>query len=74
MAYKTLGVRVSTYVRLKNAKLEGESFSALFERMLDRQERSGNIHSIIGSISKDDGEELKRIVKKNREQRRFSRI
>ena len=62
MAYKTLGVRLETYDRLKAAKKKGESFSDLFDRLLDRMDRRGSIREIAGSISKEDGEELKRIV------------
>jgi predicted CopG family antitoxin len=70
MGTKTLSIRDETYSQLKNAKLEGESFSDVIDRLLER--KKGNLSVYFGALK--DKELLEGLEEDSRKIRELSRL
>ena len=67
---KTISIRDDVYKNLKNAKREGESFSEVIERLLEK--KNLNIESYFGVLKGNPIlDELEELSKKMRETARF---
>ena len=70
MGTKTLSIRDETYTQLKNAKLEGESFSDVIDRLL--KNKKGNLSVYFGALQ--DKEFLEGLETDSRKIRELSRL
>jgi predicted CopG family antitoxin len=70
MGTKTLSIRDETYVQLKDAKLEGESFSDVIDRLLKK--KKGNLSVYFGALK--DEELLEGLEEDSRKIRKLSRF
>jgi len=70
MGTKTLSIRDETYAQLKDAKLEGESFSDVIDRLL--KTKSGNLSVYFGALK--DEELLEGLEEDSRNIRKLSRL
>jgi predicted CopG family antitoxin len=70
MGTKTLSIRDETYTQLKDAKLEGESFSDVIDRLLKKKE--GNLSGYFGALK--DKEFLEELDEDSRKIRELSRL
>lgn len=70
MGTKTISIRDETYIQLKNAKLEGESFSDVIDRLLERKKR--NLSAYFGALK--DRELLDGLEQDSRKIRELSRL
>lgn len=70
MGTKTLSIRDETYTQLKDAKLEGESFSDVIDRLLRKKE--GNLSGYFGALK--DKEFLEGLDEDSRKIRELSRL
>lgn len=66
MGSKTIGIRDEVYERLKARKRDDESFTDLVDRLLN--ESTPEWREGFGTLSKEDGDELERIVERSRSQ------
>jgi predicted CopG family antitoxin len=70
MGTKTLSIRDETYTQLKDAKLEGESFSDVIDRLLKKKEE--NLSGYFGALK--DKEFLEELDEDSRKIRELSRL
>ncbi len=70
MGTKTLSIRDETYAQLKSAKLEGESFSDVIDRLL--KNKKGDMSVYFGALK--DEELLDGLEEDSRKMRKISRL
>lgn len=70
MGTKTLSIRDETYTLLKNAKLEGKSFSDVIDRLLKKEK--GNLSAYFDALR--DDELLESLEEDSRKIRELSRL
>lgn len=70
MGTKTLSIRDETYSQLKSAKLEGESFSDVIDRLLKK--KKGNLSVYFGALKNE--ELLEGLEEDSRKIRKLSRF
>ena len=70
MGTKTLSIRSETYIMLKSAKLEGESFSDVIDRLLKKEK--GELSVYFGALK--DEELLDGLEEDSRKIRELSRF